>query len=400
MDWINSIQRSLNYIEDHLLDKTLNNDVIAKAVYSSSSNFQRIFSLITGGTIADYIRCRKLTIAGEELANTDAKIIDIAFKYGYDTPESFTKAFVRFHGITPAKVRNGFGSLRHFEPIVLRLTIEGGFTMNTKIISNITTIVNTDMGENYHFNGIARYIMQCLGETSLSDYSLFAGITGDNMVQFYPLTDWKADSASDYYLGLRGFVTIFNTIGYKAEAISEAELNADFERKISKIQFSIDRGIPVIWYHNGLKNVIVGYEQEGETLLYITYGTAEPERITLNKNFFECKQSQQNGFIIVESKERTVSLRQIYRKAILQLPKLLTLQTGGYWLQDVLLPNERKELIQKYGPETLETLGGALDCKLETLQNPEKCKAIAKQIRRFADCADEIVRILNENLIN
>ena len=92
MDWIQSVQRALNHIEAHLLDEDLDNDSVARHAYSSNANFQRIFSIVTGVPIADYIRCRKLTLAGEELVKSDAKIIDAAFKYGYDTPESFAKA--------------------------------------------------------------------------------------------------------------------------------------------------------------------------------------------------------------------------------------------------------------------------------------------------------------------
>ena len=93
MDWMQIVQRALNYIEAHLFDDDLDNETVAEQAYSSNANFQRIFSIVTGVTIADYIRCRKLTLAGDELINPDVKVIDTALKYGYDTPESFTKAF-------------------------------------------------------------------------------------------------------------------------------------------------------------------------------------------------------------------------------------------------------------------------------------------------------------------
>jgi AraC family transcriptional regulator len=82
LDWIQSIQRALNYIEAHLFDEELDNDNVARQAYSSSANFQRIFSIVTGVTVADYIRFRKLTLAGEEFVKSDAKVIDIALKYG------------------------------------------------------------------------------------------------------------------------------------------------------------------------------------------------------------------------------------------------------------------------------------------------------------------------------
>ena len=82
MDWIQSVQRAVNYIEANILDENLDNDAVAKQAYSSNANFQRIFSIVTGVTIADYIRCRKLTLAGQELANTGVKVIDVSLKTG------------------------------------------------------------------------------------------------------------------------------------------------------------------------------------------------------------------------------------------------------------------------------------------------------------------------------
>lgn len=97
MDWIQSIHPALNYIEDHLLDEELDNNSVARHSYSSNANFQRTFSIVTGLAIADYIRYRRLTLAGEELAKADLKVIDTALKYRYDTPESFSKAFTVLH---------------------------------------------------------------------------------------------------------------------------------------------------------------------------------------------------------------------------------------------------------------------------------------------------------------
>jgi len=74
------------------------------------------------------------------------------------------------------------------------------------------------------------------------------------------------------------------------------------------------------------------------------------------------------------------------------------LWNGGYWIKDVHSPEEREEMKRLYGGETLESLGGAFGCKLETLQDKEKREPIVRQIRRCADCIDEVVRILNENI--
>lgn len=86
MDWIKGFQRSIDYIEDNLTED-LSVEEIARQMNISPFYFQRIFAVISGFTVGEYIRGRRLSIAGSELASTDNKIIDIALKYGYDTPE-------------------------------------------------------------------------------------------------------------------------------------------------------------------------------------------------------------------------------------------------------------------------------------------------------------------------
>ena len=92
MNWINIVQKSLNYIEDHLLEN-LNAEMVAKSMFTSSAYFQKIFRIVTGFTVSDYIRNRRLSLAGEEFATSRIKVIDAALKFGYESPESFTKAF-------------------------------------------------------------------------------------------------------------------------------------------------------------------------------------------------------------------------------------------------------------------------------------------------------------------
>ncbi|MBO5411225.1 MAG: helix-turn-helix transcriptional regulator, partial [Clostridia bacterium] len=105
MDWIVGIQRAINYIEDNLTE-TIDYEEVAKQCYSSSYHFQRVFSILCGYTVGEYIRNRRLTLAGKELATTNAKVIDVALKYGYESPDSFAKAFQKFHGILPSQARN------------------------------------------------------------------------------------------------------------------------------------------------------------------------------------------------------------------------------------------------------------------------------------------------------
>lgn len=150
LDWICNIQRSIDYIEEHLTDN-ITYDEIAKISYSSTFHFQRVFSIFCGITMGEYIRKRRLSIAGKELATTDAKVIDVALKYGYESPDSFTKAFKQFHGVLPSLAKSNGSVLKYFEPLVLQITLEGGCAMNYRIEEKNKMILT---GYKTHFSGV------------------------------------------------------------------------------------------------------------------------------------------------------------------------------------------------------------------------------------------------------
>lgn len=131
MDWITGISKAIDYIEEHITELT-DYARAAKEACSSPFNFQRVFALLCGYTLGDYVRMRRLTLAGEELLSTDAKVIDVALKYGYDSPESFSRAFTRFHGVSPSAVRKG-AAIRSFSRICVKLILTGGSIMEYRI---------------------------------------------------------------------------------------------------------------------------------------------------------------------------------------------------------------------------------------------------------------------------
>jgi len=129
---VRSLNRAIEYIEDNLLEE-LTCGAIARAAYLSSAHFQRAFNLLTGMTVGEYIRSRRLTLAGHELAAPGAKVIDVALKYGYETPESFSKAFTRFHGATPMQAKKGGVTLKSFHRLTIKMIMEGGGIMDYRI---------------------------------------------------------------------------------------------------------------------------------------------------------------------------------------------------------------------------------------------------------------------------
>lgn len=230
LDWIQSVQRALNYIEAHLLEEELDNDSVARHVYSSNANFQRIFSIVARVTIADYVRCRKLTLAGEEFAaSADIKV-----------------------------------------------------------------------------------------------------------------------STDDYVFGAEAFRTWAKNIeSGKFDGMKPEEFNGFFDYEIYVINLATNSG--------GCQS------------------------------FLEKAQELNPNFMFLEDVHKQYRIMNY-------------LWNGGHWIKDVHLPEEREEMVRLYGDCNLETLGGAFGCKLETLQSKEKRAPIVKQLLRFADCMDEVVKILNDNL--
>ena len=132
MDWITGMQKAIDYIEANLTEE-IDYEKVATESFSSSYHFQRVFSILCGYTLGEYIRLRRLSLAGAELANGKEKVIDIALKYGYDSPDSFAKAFQKFHGITPSQARADGSMLKSFSRLSIKISLEGGSIMNYRI---------------------------------------------------------------------------------------------------------------------------------------------------------------------------------------------------------------------------------------------------------------------------
>lgn len=129
---IQRIQEAIRYMEEHIYEK-INYVDVAKSLHMSSYNFHRTFSFIVGMTANEYIRSRRLTLAAQELQTTDISVIDAAYKYGYESPESFSKAFSRFHGSTPKQARKKGTKLHLFNPLVIKIILEGGSIMDYRM---------------------------------------------------------------------------------------------------------------------------------------------------------------------------------------------------------------------------------------------------------------------------
>jgi AraC family transcriptional regulator len=132
MDSLRNMNRALHYIEENLT-----NDIdfreVAKLAFCSEYHFKRMFSFLAGITLSEYIRRRRLTLAAFELRDNNMKVIDIAIKYGYNSPDSFTRAFQNLHGLTPSEAKKNGYSLKAYPQMTFQLSIKGGNEMNYRI---------------------------------------------------------------------------------------------------------------------------------------------------------------------------------------------------------------------------------------------------------------------------
>lgn len=133
MEWTKMLNDAIEYIENNITEDLTCEDV-AEQIYLSGFHFHRTFSILTGMTLGDYIRNRRLSLAAQELLTGKDKVIDIALKYGYQTPESFTKAFSKFHGVLPSQVKREGTILKSFNRLTLIIKLEGGNSMEYKIV--------------------------------------------------------------------------------------------------------------------------------------------------------------------------------------------------------------------------------------------------------------------------
>ena len=132
MDLLTRISLALEYVEENLTD-VIDHDALARIACCSSYNFHRMFSYMTDMSLSEYIRRRKLTLAAIELKSSNTKVIDLAVKYGYDSPVSFTRAFQAMHGVTPTKARQGGVTLKAYPKISFQISIKGEKGMDYRI---------------------------------------------------------------------------------------------------------------------------------------------------------------------------------------------------------------------------------------------------------------------------
>jgi len=232
MGWMEAIAAAIQYVEDHITDE-LTVAMVADHVNISSFYFQKGFAMLCGFTISEYIRNRRLALAGNDLATGDERIIDIAMKYGYDSPDSFARAFSRFHGVTPTAARRDRVMLKSFAPLKIKLTLEGGYLMDYRIEKKeaFTVIANAKV---FPYDGAKESVPQFWqehyqtgkGKTVMGEY----GINIDEKMGNDTFEYLIADSYTEGKKVPEGFVTrtipeltwaVFPSVGAMPDALQD-----------------------------------------------------------------------------------------------------------------------------------------------------------------------------------
>lgn len=181
MDWLNGMNRVMGYIEDHLTER-LNQESLARMVGCSVYEFSRIFSFLTGMSVSEYIRRRRLSQAVFDIQGGQGKIVDIALKYGYESPASFTRAFKELHGTTPLSARGTGISLKTYPPMSFSLTMKGAESLNFRI----------EKRESFQIAGLAGYDEECGTGDSLTPL-------WRTFLEKYDSAFWNGGGADSYY---------------------------------------------------------------------------------------------------------------------------------------------------------------------------------------------------------
>lgn len=169
---------ALNYIEENLTEE-IDMKEVARLALCSEFHFKRMFSFLAGIPLAEYIRRRRLTLAAFELHHSQAKVIDVAVKYGYSSPDAFTRAFQSLHGITPTEARSIGHSLKAYPRMTFQLTIKGGNAMNYRI----------EEKEAFRIAGIKKRVSIVFEGVNPEIAAMWGSLTEDRILQLKQLSN-------------------------------------------------------------------------------------------------------------------------------------------------------------------------------------------------------------------
>lgn len=329
------------------------------------------------------------------------------------------------------------------------------------VLPNLRPMVTWDRGQNYQINGYLQFQMECLGESQEYDYWFFAGVGGDAHTQVFTADTSKfCHSLSQIDFSPEFTKTLYDAVGYEFAYVTEQQYNDDRPRYLGEMVKCIDCGIPLIAKETGSStrtkaqefSLLVGYEDSGDQLLFVEGDSTEPYKVPTNENVSYM-------FVIPGAKKQVPTLADVYRRAVMKIPELLTqpkkgdvsfghgafeawaehlldedyvgwtdeelnlwklhttyvciLATNGHcrvfleraqklcpdlcFLADVAKEYAEMDDMRGRVPEELQAVGGYFNITKETLRNKEAKRPIAEVLRHCAALCERIVEIYRAN---
>ena len=263
MFWVDKIQAAIDFIEDNLFEP-INTDSVGKAINYSPSYLSGFFSAVVGYSVGEYIHFRRLSIAAEQLVNDAISVTDMAFRCGYETVESFSKAFKRMFDCTPSQFIKSKPTYTKFAPITINFSLTGGFSMTRNLIPGLQKVDWSDPKRQSEYVNSVVSVLNGLGENT--DYDYVCAVSGSAFRTSFSASGWNFGNYHAKYTP-NIFAHTFKMFGYNAVY----HPRGDFETDSRLIMDSINRGVPVMTI-GGVINcsdtcLISGYDNDGTVLL-------------------------------------------------------------------------------------------------------------------------------------
>ncbi|MPW25435.1 helix-turn-helix domain-containing protein [Alkalibaculum sp. M08DMB] len=203
MKWLEKLSSAINYIENNL-DNEISYEEAANIACCSTYYFKRMFTYVAGITLSDYIRRRRMTQAAFKLKSSNIKVLDVALKYGYNSPTAFNRAFQNVHGISPNAAKNQGSVLNAYPPIKFSVQVTGGSAMPYRIeekdamrIVGVRTKLSEDMEENQKF--VPTFWSEILKTNTLSELCCLSNQAPNSVLG---VTAYQSSNDIFYYIAV------------------------------------------------------------------------------------------------------------------------------------------------------------------------------------------------------
>lgn len=261
--WVEKIAEAIEYIEDNLFEP-MSAEAVGKAINYAPSSFSNFFSAITGYSVGEYIRFRRLSCAADELADGKRSVTDMAFECGYETVEAFSKAFKRLFGCPPSRMVESGSGCHRYSPISIDFRLSGGSTTKRNLIPGLLKVDWSDTRRQSEYVNSVVSAVNALGEKL--DYDYVCAVSGSAFRTSFSVEGWN--HGNYHVINTPPIIEhTFRMLGYNVSQ----HICGDYEADSRLVKDSIDRGVPVVTVEGVVQFadacVVSGYDDDGRVLL-------------------------------------------------------------------------------------------------------------------------------------